>query len=68
MIAQILIADDAQAFALAEKRRPQLIILDIVMPGLCGSTALKLIQEYPDTAKIPIIIVRELLPQDGSIS
>ena len=49
--------DGAQAFAFAEKHRPHLIILDIVMPGLYGSTALKLIQEYPGTAKIPVIIL-----------
>ena len=49
--------DGAQAFALAEKHRPHLIILDVVMPGLYGSTALKLLQEYPGTAEIPIIIL-----------
>ncbi|MBI5242159.1 MAG: response regulator [Elusimicrobia bacterium] len=49
--------DGAQAFALAEKHRPHLIIMDIVMPGLYGSTALKQIQEYPGTSKIPIIIL-----------
>jgi len=50
-------ADGSRAFALAEQARPQLIILDVVMPGLYGSTVLKLIREYPGFAETPIIVV-----------
>lgn len=48
--------DGAQAFAMAEKHRPHLIIMDIVMPGLYGTTATKQIHEYKGMADIPIII------------
>lgn len=48
--------DGAQAFAMAEAHRPHLIIMDIVMPGLYGTTATKKIHEYKETADIPIII------------
>lgn len=48
--------DGAQAFAMAEKHRPHLIIMDIVMPGLYGTTATKQIHEYEGMADIPIII------------
>ncbi|MFA5140385.1 MAG: response regulator [Elusimicrobiota bacterium] len=49
--------DGAQAFAIAEAEMPHLIIMDIVMPGLYGSTATKHIQDYWRTSKIPIIII-----------
>lgn len=49
--------DGAQAFTLAEKERPHLIIMDVVMPGLYGSTALQLLKEYPSTRDIPVLIM-----------
>jgi CheY-like chemotaxis protein len=49
--------DGAQAFAVAEQEVPHLIIMDIVMPGLYGSSASRKLQDYWRTAKIPIIII-----------
>jgi len=49
--------DGAQACVLAEKEMPHLIILDIVMPGLYGSSAARKLRDYWRTAKIPIIIL-----------
>lgn len=49
--------DGAQAFTIAEKERPHLIIMDVVMPGVYGTTATKQIREYWGTSKIPIIII-----------
>ena len=49
--------DGAQAFLLAEKEMPHLIILDVVMPGLYGTTTIKKLREYWRTMKIPIIIL-----------
>ncbi len=48
--------DGAQAFAMAEEHRPHLIIMDVVMPGLYGTTATKKIHEYKGMQDIPIII------------
>jgi len=48
--------DGAQAFAMAEEHHPHLIIMDVVMPGLYGTTAAKKLHEYRSTANIPIII------------
>ncbi len=50
-------SDGAQAFAMAEEHSPHLIIMDVVMPGVYGSTATKKIQEYSKTKDIPIIII-----------
>jgi CheY-like chemotaxis protein len=49
--------DGAQAFAVAEKERPHLIIMDVVMPGVYGSTATRRIHDYPEMKNIPIIIL-----------
>jgi len=55
---QVLEASDgAQAFAVAEKERPHLIILDVVMPGVYGSTAAKLLAGFRGTQNTPIIII-----------
>jgi DNA-binding NarL/FixJ family response regulator len=44
-------ADGAAAVALAERRRPNVVIMDVRMPGLDGLQATKLISEkLPDTA------------------
>ena len=48
--------DGAQAFAMAEKHRPHLIIMDIVMPGLYGTTATKKIHDYKGLKDTPILI------------
>ena len=50
-------SDGAQAFTIAEAEMPHLIIMDVVMPGVYGSTATKRIQDYWRTSEIPIIIM-----------
>ena len=61
---EVHVADDgAQAFAIAEKVVPHLIIMDVVMPGVYGTTAAKKFQEYWRTAKIPIIIMSGTVDQ-----
>lgn len=73
---QVLEATDgAQGFQLAEKEMPHLIIMDIVMPGLYGSTTAQKLHEYWRTSKIPIIIlsafseepVRALIRENSNI-
>ena len=49
--------DGTQAFLIAEKEMPHLILLDIVMPGLYGSAAALKLRDYWRTTKIPIIIL-----------
>ncbi|MBQ6396156.1 response regulator, partial [Candidatus Saccharibacteria bacterium] len=39
---------------------PSLIFLDVLLPGPDGFTFLNEIMSYPDTAKIPIILVTSL--------
>ena len=44
-------------FALLEKITPNLILLDIEMPGMDGFTALKKLMEEEKTAKIPVMFL-----------
>lgn len=55
--------DGAQAFAMAEEHHPHLIIMDIVMPGVYGSTATKRLRDYWRTSDIPIILMSGSIDQ-----
>ena len=41
--------------------RPDLILLDVMMPGMNGYETCARLQEKPDTAEIPVIFVTSLL-------
>ncbi len=45
------------ALALVEQERPDLIILDIMMPGVSGIDVLHYLREHPDCASIPVVVV-----------
>lgn len=45
-----------EAIAKATKEKPDLILMDIVMPGMSGFEATRAITKNPATAAIPIII------------
>ena len=54
----ILIADhgsDGVSVALSE--RPDLVLLDVKMPGMDGWTACTYIKSHPDTADIPVVLL-----------
>jgi len=46
-----------EAIELAARERPQLIILDVMMPEVGGLTALRQLKELDATKNIPVIIV-----------
>jgi twitching motility two-component system response regulator PilH len=49
--------DGAEAIALAEQRSPDVILMDIVMPGMNGYQATRQLSQNPATASIPVVIV-----------
>jgi CheY-like chemotaxis protein len=61
--------DGASGVAKAIKEHPDLIVLDLLMPGMSGFDVVKALQDYPDARKIPIIIctVKELTEEDREI-
>jgi twitching motility two-component system response regulator PilH len=53
----VVARDGAEAIALAEQRSPDVILMDIVMPGINGFQATRQLAQNPSTATIPIVIV-----------
>jgi DNA-binding response OmpR family regulator len=54
----VLKAKDAQdALAVLEQNLPDLIILDVMMPGMDGITLCRVIRDRHETARIPILIL-----------
>jgi len=49
--------DGAEAVAMAKAERPDLILMDVVMPKMDGFEACRRIREEPLTSGIPIIMV-----------
>lgn len=50
-------SDGAQAIPIAKRHRPDLILMDIVMPVMNGFEAVRALARDPDTAAIPVIMV-----------
>lgn len=50
-------SDGEQAVAIANSDKPDLIIMDVVMPGLNGFQATRQISKNESTSHIPIILV-----------
>ena len=49
------------AIALAKSQHPDLIVLDIVMPGMDGAQVAAKLKEHPLTRSIPVIFLTALL-------
>lgn len=50
-------ADGEEGISKAKELKPDLILMDVVMPGMNGFQATRKISKDPDTAGIPIIMV-----------
>ncbi|MCK9230170.1 MAG: response regulator [Syntrophales bacterium] len=53
--------DGRKAVSLAKKENPDVILLDIMMPGMSGSVVAEELLENPRTASIPIIFVTAIV-------
>ena len=49
--------DGAECIRLAKQMKPDLIFMDIVMPGVNGYQATRTLANDPDTSRIPVIMV-----------
>jgi CheY-like chemotaxis protein len=49
--------------ALARRSKPDVILMDIVMPGMDGATASGLMKDIPELAATPIVLL-SAMPQD----
>ncbi|MFO1318455.1 MAG: response regulator [Burkholderiales bacterium] len=52
--------DGDKALQLATRERPDLILLDVMMPGLSGLEVCQALKAQPDTTSIPVIFVTAL--------
>jgi DNA-binding response OmpR family regulator len=59
--------DGQQALDIVERERPDVILLDIMMPGLDGLAVLRKLQEQEHTRNIPVIMVTAL-DRDTNVS
>lgn len=50
-------SDGEDGVAIARSERPDLILMDVVMPGLNGFQATRQLSKDPQTASIPVIMV-----------
>ncbi len=48
------------ALAAARERRPELVLLDVMMPGMNGYEVCRRLKDDPDTAGIPVVFVTAL--------
>ena len=55
---EVLSADNgSDGVAIARSEQPDLVLMDVVMPGLNGFQATRQLTRAPETASIPVIIV-----------
>ena len=58
---RLLVAKNGEtALAIAQRVRPELILLDIMMPGIDGYEVCRRLKADPDTQKIPVIFLSAL--------
>lgn len=52
-----------EALGLARQERPAVILLDVIMPGMGGDFAARLLHHEPELCKIPVVLL-SALPED----
>jgi CheY-like chemotaxis protein len=53
-----------EGIELAQREKPDLILLDILMPGMSGDEVAEILLENPATAKIPIIFLTAMVTKE----
>lgn len=51
------VSDGSKVFAMAQREKPHLILLDLMMPGKDGLTVLKELKSSEATSSIPVIVI-----------
>ena len=57
-------ADAERGIALARERRPDLVLMDVQLPGIDGVEALRRLRADPDTAGIPVVALTAFAMRD----
>lgn len=48
--------------------RPDMIALDLNLPGASGQTFLRLVRGQPDTRALPVVVITAQVPVEGQVS
>lgn len=62
--APLRVANAESGLALARERQPDLVLMDIDLPGLCGLDALRRLKADPATAAIPVVMMSSYLADE----
>ncbi len=54
-----------QSVELARSGQPDVILMDIILPDIAGSDAVKLLADSPATSAIPVIFLSGIVTKDG---
>ena len=57
--------DGRAALSMLDQLRPDMILLDVMMPGLDGFEVLKLIRAHPRHSKLPVVVYSALADQES---
>lgn len=57
-----------EAIKSAKEKRPDLIIMDVLMPGIDGGGAAGVLAEDPDTAGIPVVFLTGILTKEEELA
>jgi CheY-like chemotaxis protein len=60
----LLAGDGEDALRLAREARPDLVLLDMILPKLSGSEVLQALKQDPATAAVPVIVLSHLSRAD----
>ena len=62
-----LLLSGEQALKFLSRNKPDLILLDISMPGMDGFETIKRIKENPDTANIPVVFLTAMSASESEV-
>ena len=60
-------ADGTDAIQMMAERVPDVVLLDIMMPGLDGFQVMQQMKENPETESIPVVLLTALPADQGEI-
>lgn len=63
---EVLLAKDGpEGLMLARDFHPQVILLDLRLPGLMGMNVLRVLKMFPETVRIPVVVVSAVSDSDS---
>ncbi len=60
----VIATNGSQALSIAESKRPDVVILDIMMPGMDGYEVCRKLKENPVTREIPVVFITGKIDRD----